>query len=99
MASPHFLKGATGLPGGKGPSRKEQQRAVEDGIEVVRQAIKQLLTQPRAERERHLGALAKELEALAGRVGTADADGAGARRMEATRKVVAILEKASAKRP
>ena len=99
MASPHFLKGASGLPGGKGPSRKEQQRAVEDGIDVVRSAIKQLLAQPRGERERHLGVLTKELEVLAGRVGAADAGGAGARRMEATRKVVAILEKASAKRP
>lgn len=94
MVDPRFRGSAKPEPTS---SRREQQKAVEEGIDVVRDAIKDLLKKPKGERERHLRVLAEQLTSMAGRMDRVDNSGDGARRVKATKNIIEILEKVSAK--
>jgi hypothetical protein len=94
-----MMSGGSGREGSSPrSSKKEQQRAVEEGIAIVRNAIKQLLAEPKAERDAHLETLGAGLNTLADRLGAVDEQGR-ARRVLATRKIVQLVKKASDAKP
>ena len=95
MANPHDLKFSGRFSSGKrGESRQDQQKAVEEGLDVMREAIKFILSKPPAERDKHLNQLTKELGRMAVKLGKKETD-RGARRVQAAQNVVDILKRAS----
>ncbi len=77
---------------GTGKIRREQVRAVEEGIDIVRDAIRDFLKKPKAEREKHLATLSTQLEAFAENLDDLPSGRAGTTRLEATRRIVEILK-------
>ncbi len=91
MAKAPFLMGsASSVPS---HSRAETSRAVEEGIEIVRHAIKTLMNKPKAERDAYLASMSQDLEKMTDHLGTVD--GARAKRVTATKNIIQILEQAS----
>lgn len=95
MAKAPFLMGAASATPATG--RKEHARAVEEGIEIVRQAIKVLLDKPKEERDAYLATIGGELQSIASHLGTVD--GVHGRRVKATKNIVKILQDASSAKP
>lgn len=107
MAKPPFVRGQAGTTETHGrASRREQQRAVEEGIDIVRDAIVKLMARPKEEREKQIEVLASELEAMTElfdsvkKSNAVNANtGGGARRLKATKTIIEVLRNASSAKP
>jgi hypothetical protein len=75
----------------------EMQKAVEDGIDVVRDAMRDLLTKPKAEREKHLADLLEQLRAMSEAIDATDGKSEAAERLHAVERVIEILQQVASK--
>ena len=78
-----------------GPSRREHERGVEEGLELIRIAIRELMQRPRAERAEHLASLKLRLCAFIPQIETVDRQGPTARRVRAMERVLSALDEVS----
>ncbi|MBI2372575.1 MAG: hypothetical protein HYV07_01120 [Deltaproteobacteria bacterium] len=92
MGDPRLRLGAKDAGSGPGRGKRDQSKAVEEGIDIVRDAIREFLKKPKAERDSYLAELSLQLEELADNLDGVPNGGAGARRLEATRRIVEILK-------
>jgi hypothetical protein len=76
---------------------REMQRAVEEGIDVVSLAMKQLLERPKAEREEHLKLLLQKVRSLSEQVELTSGKGEAHERIKAVERVIEILQKLAEK--
>jgi hypothetical protein len=85
-----------------GPKRKsahdefaadmETQKAVEEGIDVVSEAMKQLLSEPKEARGARLESLITQVRALSERLEAAGDKGEAAERVKAIERVIEIIQ-------
>jgi hypothetical protein len=85
------------MPSGRG-GRHAMERGVEEGLDLVRDAIKDLLARPKEERDLHLAQLRSDLEAMLPTHEEIDPNSATARRLKALARVIKTLEEVSARR-
>jgi hypothetical protein len=85
-------------PRSKKPSF-EQEQAIDEGIDLVRQAMRDVLAKPKAEREAHLAQLLEKIEAMSGRLEGAGEVGTGGDRLRALHTVFEILRRMAADAP
>lgn len=95
MNDPRF-RGA-GAPSSSRQSRHDVERGVEDGLELIRGAIRELLARPKEERAAHLAALKLHLLTLIPKVEGADKNAPAARRLRAMERVLATLDEVSSR--
>jgi hypothetical protein len=86
-----------GAPASARPSRRDVERGVEEGLEILRGAIKELLRRPREERQAHLTLLKLRLASFIPQIESVDRQGPTARRVRAMERVLKALDEVSAR--
>lgn len=71
---------------------QEMEHAVEEGIDVVSEAVRQLLARPKGEREAHLAALLDQVRSFSSRLQAASEKGEAVTRARALERVIEILQ-------
>jgi hypothetical protein len=79
------------------PSRRDVERGVEEGLDIVRNAIKELLARPKEERAAHLAVLKVRLASFIPQIEAVDRQGPTARRVRAMERVLSALDQVSSR--
>lgn len=85
------------LRGGPKTPRRDAEKSVEEGLDVLRDAIRDLLAKPKEQREEHLNKLKDYVQSLLPEFESIDRNSASARRLRAMERVIATLEEVSAR--
>jgi len=86
------------LRGSQAPSRlskRDHERGVEEGLVLLRDAIKDLLSKPKPDRKAHLELLEGQLRAMLPDLESVDKNGPAARRVRAMERVIKTLYEVS----
>jgi hypothetical protein len=78
-------------------AQMDMQKALEEGIDVVRDAMRDLLTKPKEEREKHLASLLGQVRAMSEAIDAADEKSEAAERLHAVERVIEILQQVAQK--
>lgn len=79
------------------PSRRDVERGVEEGLDILRTAIKELMLRPREERAAHLAMLKIRLASFLPQIESVDRQGPTARRVRAMERVLHALDEVSSR--
>jgi hypothetical protein len=79
-------------------AEREMQKAVEEGIDVVADAMKQLLEEPAEARGERLESLIGQVRALSDRLDQAGDKGEGSERVKAIERVIEIIQQLAEKK-
>lgn len=79
------------------PSRRDVERGVEEGLDILRAAIKELMQRPREERAAHLSLLKARLASFIPQIESVDRQGPTARRVRAMERVLRALDEVSSR--
>jgi hypothetical protein len=74
-------------------AEREMQKAVEEGIDVVSEAMKQVVGRPKEERQQHLNALLARVRELSEKLTAANDHGEATERIKAVERVIEILQR------
>ena len=76
-------------------SKRDQARGIEEGLSLLRDAIKDLLAKPKLERKGHLDVLEVKLLAMIPELESVDKNAPAARRVRAMERVLKTLQEVS----
>ncbi len=79
----------------KPPLRRDDVKSVEEGLNILREAIRDLLSRPRHERKAHLADLKARIASMGPALSPLERSGVSARRLRAMERVVRALEEVS----
>lgn len=91
MTDPRLRGGASKLP------RRELEKSVEEGLDLLRDAIRDLLARPKEEREVHLVHLKQYVKSMLPQFEAVDRNSPTARRLRAMERVLSTLEEVSSR--